>query len=1019
MGLSTARANKPLLAHFGGWLVLAALLFLPAPGQVAADTKLDLHVNPAGFLAGALDAYSATFTMGQLQNQAYGYLFPQGLFFLIFDFLPDWIAQRGWWLIVTGVGFSGFLFLLRQLKIGPLPYQVVAAFLFALSPRTLTTLTTISSETWPIMLAPWLLAAVLRPRLDSRALALAVLPVACMGAVNAAATLLACLPAGIVLMVRIFSDSHRRQAILFGLSWLAGCLLVSLWWIVPLLVLGRYSAPFTEFIESAFVTTRWLNPAEILRGTTSWAPFVDVERSAGVLLVGHPVFVLVTMAVAGLGLVGLCQRDLPRRSVWVILLLCGFVLLGTAASLTELYDGLLAPFRNLHKADLLVRIPLLVGLAHLGSFVHQPKRYSASAVLIIVAIASLAPAWSGRLLPQGTWEEIPEHVSATADYLNTHAADTRTLIAPQTSFARQDWGWTRDEPLQPLLEVPWATRDAIPLVSPEMIRGLDGLMAVLEHTPEHSAAALEPFGIGAVVIRHDLEEGLAPELDTEAIAASSPDSEIVDLGDYEVVMFHHPRSYFTNAPLRIDGGGEVIGLASALTDAPLEISNDDPHIVTDTPLAVARNYGTLDGAVSAPLAREEEGADIHNRLRDYPSEGSLVGVEERGASVHASSSAADASAFGGADAARSVTAAVDKQAETAWWPAPGEGEGQWLELRGVHGPDELTVEATDDTQVIIHAGESQRRVTLSAEESATVALPAPATGTVRIELSERVGLREASLANTPVQRIIPVTGAGDSTGMFILQRMSVDTGVIIRSVELPRAMNVVVDGDAPIVINGEELEPGSSIELEAGRHEVMSEGWWVSLTEEGFSPAVDGPSLWVSGVSENEGLEAGDSLTPRTIGAGMQAFEVSSTTDSAPTLSFVGTTTYRIGLWIGIILLLVTCAACLWVLSYRPGRRHVTPTPGELPAPAMQVMGALALTAVAGIPGLITFVLVYLIRRFTLITPGFLSGILTAFAGAWLARAPWPSSPYAGDSSLLGLLVLAAVACVVIAYRRR
>lgn len=64
--------------HLPAWLLLGVLVFLQPPGQVAADTKLDLLLDPAAFLSGAMHAWTDDFTLGQLQNQAYGYLFPQG-----------------------------------------------------------------------------------------------------------------------------------------------------------------------------------------------------------------------------------------------------------------------------------------------------------------------------------------------------------------------------------------------------------------------------------------------------------------------------------------------------------------------------------------------------------------------------------------------------------------------------------------------------------------------------------------------------------------------------------------------------------------------------------------------------------------------------------------------------------------------------------------------------------------------------------------------------------------------------
>ena len=103
------------------------------------------------------------------------------------------------------------------------------------------------------------------------------------------------------------------------MMWGLGAVLISLWWILPLLVLGRYASPFTDYIENATVVTRWLNLAEILRGTTSWSPFVDAERQAGHALATDPYLIIFTLAVAGLGLYGLTRvRNL--QGFWVTLL---------------------------------------------------------------------------------------------------------------------------------------------------------------------------------------------------------------------------------------------------------------------------------------------------------------------------------------------------------------------------------------------------------------------------------------------------------------------------------------------------------------------------------------------------------------------------------------------------------------------------------------------------------------------------------------------------------------------------
>lgn len=139
--------------------VALALTFAQSPGQVSPDTKLDLTANPLRFLARATNLWNSDLPFGQAQNQAYGYLFPHGTFFVIGHLLgvPGWVTQRLWWAVLLTVGFWGLLRVAEALGVGGPSSRVVGAVAFALSPRVLTTLGSISSETLPKMLAPWVL----------------------------------------------------------------------------------------------------------------------------------------------------------------------------------------------------------------------------------------------------------------------------------------------------------------------------------------------------------------------------------------------------------------------------------------------------------------------------------------------------------------------------------------------------------------------------------------------------------------------------------------------------------------------------------------------------------------------------------------------------------------------------------------------------------------------------------------------------------------------------------------------
>ena len=161
------------------------------------------------------------------------------------------------------------------------------------------------------------------------------------------------------------------------------------------------------------------------------------------------------------------------------------------------------------------------------------RRAAAGLGVAVIALIAVAPVWSGRLLPTGAYREVPDYWQQAADFLNDNV-DTRTLLVPETSFARQEWGWTRDEPAQPLLDMPWAVRDAVPLLPPEAIRGLDGVMSTLDH----SVDPLLRLGIGAVLVRHDLDSSaqreradeLADALDRAA--ENSPASSAVQRHDF-------------------------------------------------------------------------------------------------------------------------------------------------------------------------------------------------------------------------------------------------------------------------------------------------------------------------------------------------------------------------------------------------------------------------------------------------------------------------------------------------------
>nr|WP_283609137.1 alpha-(1->3)-arabinofuranosyltransferase [Mycolicibacterium poriferae] len=594
------------------WLVGAVALlltFAQSPGQISPDTKLDLTANPLRFLTRAFDLWNSDLPFGQAQNQAYGYLFPHGTFFLLGDLLevPGWVTQRLWWALVLTVGFWGVLRVAEALRIGTPTSRVLGAIAFALSPRVLTTLGAISSETWPMVLAPWVLLPVIlafqggsagvgenpggsggvgEARTGSRGAdprirllaARSALAIALMGAINAVATLSACLCA----VVWLLAHRPNRTWWRFTAWWLGCTVLAVTWWVVALLHLGRISPPFLDFIESSGVTTQWMSLTEMLRGTGAWTPYVAPGATAGAPLVTGSVAVLATTLVAAAGLAGLALRTMPARGRLITMLLIGVALLAAgysgglgspiAAQVQAFLDADGTPLRNLHKLEPLLRLPLALGLAHLlgriplpgsaprpvwrAAFAHpeNDKRVAVGVVVLAALTAATSLAWTSRLTPPGAFDAIPQYWHDTAAWLDEHNTGAagpdgesspagtagpagRVLVAPGAPFATQVWGNSHDEPLQVLGASPWGVRDSIPLTPPETIRALDSVQRLFASGRPSAGLAdtLIRQGISYVVVRNDLDPDASrsarPILVHQAVDGSPGLTKVAEFGD--------------------------------------------------------------------------------------------------------------------------------------------------------------------------------------------------------------------------------------------------------------------------------------------------------------------------------------------------------------------------------------------------------------------------------------------------------------------------------------------------------
>jgi arabinofuranan 3-O-arabinosyltransferase len=668
--------------------------------------------------------------------------------------VPAWVTQRLWWSLILCLAFVGFWRLVRALGIGGPWAQLAAALLYAVSPRMLSEVSITSVEVWPMALAPWVLLPLVLPaprswlwRVSRSALAFAL-----VGGVNAVAT------GAVLILPTLWFLTRRweRRTVLAGATWLGLVAAVSLWWLLPLVQLGRYSPPFLDWIENAGVTTGTASIFESLRGTSAWLGFLAGPAGptwpAGWQLVTTPMLIFGTVLVATAGLVGLSLRSTPHRRFLAIAAAIGLLLLtfghsGAAGSplagvLQDLLDGPLAPLRNTHKFELVLRLPLMLaaaaGLTAGGARLRTLRAPHFLAPLLATSLVVLvvAPAIVGGMARPDGYVAIPAHWHAAAAWLDRQSAPGGVLVVPASSFADFTWGSTKDEPLQALMRRPFAVRDAVPLGSAGSTRLLDEIQRRLGEGmggPE-LRSLLTRAGVRYVVVRNDLrlDAQADPSIAVHQSLAQSgidrvaefgpptgshvedltrtadertlvpyPSVEIYDVGaisDVSVV----PRSQLITATAGPEDVGELAQLYGV--DGAAVLGSDAqghdsllataPGVLTDGQRRREVFFGRATHNTSQVLAANDPGRE-HRRTLDYVSDPGAgvttlgwAGVE----SVLASSSASDANASLRLGTAYSPAAAVDGDPGTRWVSGRfGQASGEWLEVRFTRPVDVSTI----------------------------------------------------------------------------------------------------------------------------------------------------------------------------------------------------------------------------------------------------------------------------------------------------------------------------------------
>src|SRR5690349_18678546 len=519
-------------------VALAALAFLIAilqrPGRMLTDTKIDLHVDPVGFLGDVLSAWSDTGDLGHVQGGQYGgYAFPMAPFFALGHALgvAPWLVQRLWLGLILALAAWGAARLAAQLA-GGTTERAVAGLLYLLNPYVVIFVNRTSITLLAYAALPWLMLCTYRGLRDPRRwtwpAAFALIVTASGGGVNAA--VLAWVLLGPILLA--LYEARWRAMWSFGWRTALATAVVSLWWIAPLLVQSRYGVDFLAFTEQPGTIWSTTSLSESLRLMGYWVSYLGVGYSgtlrpyfgdAGVMLFKQPV-VLATLLVPALAIGGLVWTRRRRYAPFALLLLLVGLLVMSAGfpegtplrrGVTFAYNHVAALqfLRTTHKAGPLVAL----AIALLGGMAAAELARRRRALLVVAAgliVLSVWPLARGRAVEDSlTFKRVPAAWNVAARHVDARGG--RAVVLPGQLYANYDWGGTVDPILPAIAKTPVAARFAVPyadLRATELLWTTDALVQqrrAVESYPGQVSTLLDLMGASTVVTAADDNRALS------------------------------------------------------------------------------------------------------------------------------------------------------------------------------------------------------------------------------------------------------------------------------------------------------------------------------------------------------------------------------------------------------------------------------------------------------------------------------------------------------------------------------
>jgi hypothetical protein len=530
-------------------------LLFTAPGQVGADTKQYLYLDPDRLLGRAASMWDPNIGLGTVTHQNIGYLFPMGPWYWVFEHLgaPDWVAQRLWLGTIMFAAGTGVLFLLRTLDMRG-KGAAVGALVYALTPYTLDFAARLSVLLLPWAGLPWMIALTARAlrRGGWREPALLALVIVTIGGVNATALLYAGL--GPVLWVAfavwVSREVTGRRAVATIARIGVLTMVTSLWWVAGLSLQAGYGLDvlrYTETVETVALTSL---VSEVLRGLGYWffygkdklGPWIE----PGSYYTQQVWLIVASFATPVLAFAAAALTRWRHRAYFIGLVVLGATIavgaypfddpspLGGVLKAAATGSSVGLAMRSTGRAVPLVALGLAVLLgAGITALERRRARWATVAVCVVagVAAAAMAPLWAGKIVARNLRrpEEIPEYWRAAAASLDTKGNDTRVLELPGSDFASYRWGNTVDPITPGLIDRPYVARELIPYGSPpsaDLLAALDRRLqeGVLE--PEAIAPVAHLLGVGDIVMRNDLQferYNLARPRPTHQLLTPTPD----------------------------------------------------------------------------------------------------------------------------------------------------------------------------------------------------------------------------------------------------------------------------------------------------------------------------------------------------------------------------------------------------------------------------------------------------------------------------------------------------------------